>query len=256
MGLKMETVKAGRLYEMQQLGSGGHIGKPQTIWVSDKEPWDGEPAGIPLSTLAKVLILRTRHLNEILPCEETMSVLWYLGAGIDILRLIEGFAPTMRIAETVRGHVYTLWDTAGIPHTISFVRRGSGVVKYRKEWPGIQSQELLRVMIAVLKTSNRGNPDLRRTAIDDLRRALFFYEARALRRKSDNAGRTAKMHDSSERLRPWRPHPFEDVPFDHEDIEYRLVGADGHILLSGEEGQWFMEYHLRRIAENAKQKAA
>lgn len=243
----MHILSAGRLYEMQQLGGG-----VQQLWVRGKPPQEHGPIGAAISLLAKILIKRTQYLDQVLPCEETRSALWFLAQVFTSMRTTERYAYAGKVVEVMSGHVYTIYDPQWFAQTIVFVRRSGGAIRYKKGWAGVQSQELIRVMIATLKSSNIGNLGLRKAWINDLRQVLFFYEARALRRKSDQVNRQSGAHDSSERLRSWRAPPFEDIPFDVEEIELRAVGEDGHITLSEEEAEWLRDYHLGRIARRTK----
>ncbi len=68
-------------------------------------------------------------------------------------------------------------------------------------------------------------------AVQHLRMALFMYEVRAYRRKKEEVNRKAERHDYSARPHGWRDLPFGDIPFNEHEIEKRLVGLDGHIIV-------------------------
>lgn len=130
------------------------------------------------------------------------------------------------------GHVYDLTQLGGGVQRISFVKRSGGAVTYQAEWPGVQSQEVIRMLIDRTKylrdiLSCVETED----AIYHLRMALFMYEVRAWRRKQEKVNRNESSHDDSERPKAWREDPYEDVPFNEFEIELRPIGADGHILI-------------------------
>jgi hypothetical protein len=130
------------------------------------------------------------------------------------------------------GHIYDLTQLGGGVQRISFVKRSGGAITYEAEWSGVQSQEVIRMLIDRTKylrdiLSSVETED----AIYHLRMALFMYEVRAYRRKQEGVNRREPSHDDSERPRPWRARPFEDIPFDEFEIELRPIGPDGHIVL-------------------------
>lgn len=115
---------------------------------------------------------------------------------------------------------------------ILFVKRSGGAVEYDREWPGVQTQEVLRVLIDRTKYLNGIIPCVEsEEAIYHLRMALFQYEARAYRRKQEEKNRKSPEHDDTAHPRPHRIHPYEDVPFSEFEIELRPIGEDGHIVL-------------------------
>lgn len=125
----------------------------------------------------------------------------------------------------IDGHVYELRELgSNDAQKLTFVRRSGGAVTYDKEWAGLRSQEVLRVLIDRTKYLHDVLPCKEtEEALYHLRRALFMYEARAYRRKQDTVNRTTSDHD--ERV------DFSDIPFTEEAIELRPIGDDGHILL-------------------------
>lgn len=133
------------------------------------------------------------------------------------------------------GHLYELQQLGGGTQPLRFVKRSGGAVQYEEEWAGVQTQEVLRVLIHRTKYLNAILPcDETGNAIWHLQQALFEYEARAYRRKREKANRKETVHDSGDRPRAWRSNPYDDVPFNEIDIEERPVGEDGHILINPE----------------------
>jgi len=111
------------------------------------------------------------------------------------------------------------------------VKRSGGAVTYEAEWPGLQTQEVLRALIdrtqyldAVLPCKETED------AIWHLQMALYLYELRAWRRKQEAVNREAPEHDDSQHGKSWRTYPHE-APFNEIDIELRPTGTDGHIVL-------------------------
>jgi hypothetical protein len=131
-----------------------------------------------------------------------------------------------------KGHVYELSQLGGGTQTLTFVKRSGGAVQYEKEWPGVQTQEVLRALIERTKYLYWILPCVETAdAIQYLRMALFMYEVRAWRRKQAELNRKEGVHDDSERAHGSRENPFGDVPFNEFEIESRPVGKDGHILV-------------------------
>lgn len=132
------------------------------------------------------------------------------------------------------GHIYRLKEIGTDPgiQYLMFIKRSGGAVKYDEEWPGLQTQEVLRALIDRTKYLDSIIPCAEtKDAVYHLRMALFMYEVRAYRRKQEEVNRKAPRHDDSERPHGWRELPFGDIPFSEHEIEKRLVGLDGHILL-------------------------
>lgn len=128
------------------------------------------------------------------------------------------------------GHVYLLEGLGGNDQTLTFIKRSGGAIQYEKEWPGLQTQEVLRALIDRSKYLNGIIPCTEtEDAVYHMRMALYFYELRAWRRKQEAVNRKAPEHDDSGRGRPWRELPHE-APFNEYEIELKPVGPDGHIL--------------------------
>lgn len=131
-----------------------------------------------------------------------------------------------------KGHVYELNQLGGGAQALTFVKRSGGAVCYEKEWPGVQTQEVLRALIERTKYLDTILPCIEtKDAMQYLRMALFMYEVRAWRRKQEKLNREEGSHDDSVRPRGWRENSFDDVPFNEYEIERRPVGKDGHILV-------------------------
>jgi len=133
----------------------------------------------------------------------------------------------------VPGHHYLLDQLGTIRRTgLRFLRRSGKTIKHESEWPGLQTQEVLRALIDRTLYLNELIPCVEtQDALYHLRMALYMYEVRAYRRKMDKVNRQDGDHDDSERPHPWRERDFEDVPFNEQDIEVRPVGPDGHIVV-------------------------
>ena len=131
------------------------------------------------------------------------------------------------------GHVYDLIQLGSeTKQRIIFVKRSGGAIQYEKEWPGVQTQEVLRVLIDRTKYLESILPCVEtEDTLWHLRMALFMYEARAYRRKMESVNRKDSSHDDSARAHSWRDNPYHDVPFNEQDIEMRPIGNDGHILI-------------------------
>lgn len=131
----------------------------------------------------------------------------------------------------VPGHVYALTELGGGIQTLTFIRRSGGAVTYEEEWPGVQTQEVLRALIDRTKYLDQVLPCIEtKDAIEFLRQALYQYELRAWRRKQEAVNRQAPTHDDTGRHRPWRDEG-DDAPFSAHEIELRPIGPDGHIII-------------------------
>lgn len=133
------------------------------------------------------------------------------------------------------GHIYELGQLGGGTQKLTFVKRSGGAIAYKDEWPGVQTQEVLRALIDRTKYLD-GVLGCAETqdAMHHLRMALYCYELRAWRRKRDKVNRKSPAHDDTERNRPWRANP-DGAPFGEYEIELRPVGPDGHIVLEEHE---------------------
>jgi hypothetical protein len=130
------------------------------------------------------------------------------------------------------GHIYEL-DQLGDKATqrLTFIKRSGGSVHYEKEWPGLQTQEVLRALIDRTQYLHDVLPCKETVeAKRHLQLALYWYEVRALRRKRSKTNRTTSAHDDSDTPPAQIPYP-SDIPFTEVDIELRPTGPDGHIML-------------------------
>ncbi|MEI8224144.1 MAG: hypothetical protein WCG20_03415 [bacterium] len=130
------------------------------------------------------------------------------------------------------GHIYELRQLGDSEvQVLKFIKRSGGAVNYAKEWPGLQTQEVLRALIDRTKYLNNVLPCKEtEEAIKHLQMAMYWYEARALRRKRSKTNRTTDNHD--DKITPsYIPDYAKDIPFTEENIEKRPIGDDGHIIL-------------------------
>lgn len=132
----------------------------------------------------------------------------------------------------VPGHIYAMRQLGDSnEQNLVFVRRSGGAVQYEREWPGLQTQEVLRALIDRTKYLNAILPCVEtEDSLYHLRMALYKYEVRAYRRKIEKINRLQPAHDDTERPHPWREFP-DGVPFNEQDIELRPIGPDGHIIV-------------------------
>lgn len=130
------------------------------------------------------------------------------------------------------GHIYEL-DHLGDDgfQTLTFIKRSGGAIQYGDEWPGLQTQEVLRALIDRTKYLYDVLPCKEtEDAIWHLRMALFDYELRAWQRKMEGVNRKVPRHDDDYRVRLWRDELVEGVPFSEHCIELLATGRDGHVL--------------------------
>jgi ribosomal protein S3AE len=130
----------------------------------------------------------------------------------------------LRIIEA--GHIYELQhlESDGI-EKLTFIKRSSKAINYGDtEHAGTNTQEVIRALINRTEFLYDILPAVEtKDAAYYLRMALFCYEARAYRRKQAKLNKTEIINDYEER--------YDDIPFNEQDIESRLVGLDGHIIL-------------------------
>lgn len=130
------------------------------------------------------------------------------------------------------GHIYEMDQLGGGTQRLVFPKRSGGAIQYPEEWPGVLTQEVARVLVDRTQYLNAVLPCVESlNAIQFLRMTIFEYEARAYRRKREKVNRMQPAHEDCDRPRGWRDEPYDDVPFNEQEIELRPVGADGHILL-------------------------
>lgn len=137
----------------------------------------------------------------------------------------------MRVVDP--GHIYDMWQLGSDEaQRLTFIKRSGGAVQYEQEWPGVQVQEVLRVLIDRSRYLNDVIECAEtKDAIWYMQMALFAYESRAYRRKQESVNRESPEHDDTARPRDWRELPLNDVPFNEQDIDFRPIGKDGHIIV-------------------------
>ena len=128
------------------------------------------------------------------------------------------------------GHIYELSQlNTSEKFKLIFVKRSSKTVHHKKEWGGLQTQEVLRALIDRTKFLNSLIPCVEtRDAIYHLRQALFLYEVRAHMRKIQDKNRMGE-HDDSTSPRRHR-NPEFPVWFKSTCIENYPIGEDGHVI--------------------------
>lgn len=131
------------------------------------------------------------------------------------------------------GHIYELWQLGcEESQRLVHVKRSGEAVQYKQEYPGVQTQEVLRAEIDRCKYLNSIIPCTEtEDAIYYLRMALFMFEVRAWRRKQSNLNRKRPEHDDTQRAKTWYENPYYDIPFNEHEIELRPIGPDGHIMI-------------------------
>jgi hypothetical protein len=232
----MEETMSALTYHLKQLGT-----EVRQSFVFTKTPSAVTSKSLVLFgrdelALIQLLILRTKYLDSVLPCLETKdAIACLLEAENSFNQLSETVlrraAVGYEVYEKALGHVYFIYGPPeSAVRTIIFVCRSGEAVTYEQEWPGVQSQEVMRMLIARLKyLSLYLNDGSINETIDWIRLAFYHYELRAWRRKEEAVNRLDAPHEDSERHRPWRTEA-DGAPFSQEYIESRGVGPDGHII--------------------------
>ncbi len=128
------------------------------------------------------------------------------------------------------GHVYRLENLGGVDEqALIFIKRSGGAITYEEEWPGLQVQEVLRVLIDRTKYLYNILPCLEtQVALKNLRMSLYWYEVRAYRRKKEKLNKTEGLHNDLDTI---YNQYASDFPITEVDIENRDIGEDGHIIL-------------------------
>ena len=119
------------------------------------------------------------------------------------------------------GHVYKLWQLGSEDSvTLTFVKRSGGAIQYDEEWPGLQTQEVIRSLIERTEYLNSILPCAETDAtLWHLRSALYEYEVRAYRRKKEKVNREKPSHNDEIEPKAWREHVYSDIPFTEHLIE-------------------------------------
>lgn len=222
----MKVSQSGRAYSLNQLGSDNkQTFEFVTTPCSIRRQWFGKDE----LGLLHALILRSTYLNGVLPCAETEDAIALLKeAHKELSHKFAGHTIASPIViEKVKGHVFVITGTKTVDtRTLTFIRRSGGAVRYEREWPGLQSQEVMRMLIHRLMSINKAQGrQLFNLELYFIRTALFMYEVRAQRRKVERVNRERPSHDDQTRLRPWRAEA-QAV----QTIERLKTGLDGHII--------------------------
>lgn len=217
----MKIIEPGCAYELDQLGGGTRILRIRPH------------GGFNFEDVLRVTIHRSRYLHAVLACVETLDAIAFLDAALCVCAE-SWLCPTPDFTVVDEGHIYAARQPDGSVDELRFVKRSGGAIRYPTEWPGVQTQEVLRALIAHTDCLQCDGPDGSLAAVaDSIREALYRYELRAWRRKQERANRTELAHDDTERPHPWRKEP-DGAPFSSRNIESRPVGADGHIIIQEE----------------------
>lgn len=114
---------------------------------------------------------------------------------------------------------------------ITFIKRSSDMIRHPREYPGTNTQEVIRVLIARTKYLDGVGPcEETGNALQWLRMALYEYEARAWRRKQQRLNKGAAPQADTDRVNAHRTG-YRDVPFSEHRIETLPTGPDGHLLI-------------------------
>ena len=146
--------------------------------------------------------------------------------------------------EVDAGHIYELAELGSDEtQTLRFIKRSGGAIAYDQEWAGVQTQEVLRVLIrrtlylnAVIPCKESNN------AVWHLRMSLWEYEARAYRRKLAQLNRKDGQHPDGSTGQN-KGVIADDIPFGiidipciidgikgYYNIEEVPIGEDGHLI--------------------------
>lgn len=225
----MKAAQDGRAYYLAELGSKNNqtfkfAAAPHSIKTSHLKWFGKDELG-----LLHTLILRSLYLNEVLPCMETEDAIALLREAHRELshKFADHTIASPAVIQKVKGHVYVITGTKESEgRTLAFIRRSGGAVKYDREWAGLQSQEVMRMLIHRLRSIDReyGRP-LFSQELYFIRNALYMYEVRAQRRKAERVNRERPSHDDHTRLKPWRTEARMI-----QTIERMKTDTDGHII--------------------------
>lgn len=230
----MKEAKSTKAYTLNQLGTSEKqtfefCFTPRSITGSNAR-WFGKDE----LALLEALIKRTKYLDSILPCLETKDAVCFLEwskTELEILteKITKKKAMPFVNTEKVKGHIYSIYGPPKArSRQLTFICRSSEAITYEREWPGLQSQEVIRMLIA--RTRHIGHYLDKKSVkviVWALRMSLLCYEFRAKRRKEEKVNRKDQNHDDLVRYKPWR-HDY----FLSSTIENMKVGSDGHIIQS------------------------
>ncbi len=205
--IEIDAIRKARMngvYSLRQLGTANRV--PLKFENLLRGP---DHAGWLLDELMEVVIRRTAYLDSIIPCAESARAIEHVTAAKNSLPV---YLARGKIVAVDDGHIYEMMVGRTAVASVTFVKRSGGAVSYAEEWPGLQTQEVLRALIDRLMLHRE-----HWEAADLCRMALWEYEARAYRRKRQEHNRA-------------RPEHRETVfPYSWQDIESRDIGDDGHI---------------------------
>jgi len=215
------------LYHLRQLGSR----KMQPFQLSSRFPAkNAHYHGAHWRDVIVALIDRTWFANKILPCNETPTAARLMEQAIGEYR-------ATRVHVLDEGHVYEFGN--GKPanrQVLTFVKRSSKAVQYPKEWPGTQSQEVMRMLIyhvAEERANRREEFSLEGFAPEEyLQHAIYQYEARAYRRHTQRVNREKEPHEALSDGKDLRDYGhYLDVPFEPDYVDLLPTRDDGHVFM-------------------------
>lgn len=130
------------------------------------------------------------------------------------------------------GHLYLVPNQEGPGwQTIRFLKRSSKMIQHPEEWPGIVTQDLIRVAIARTEYLYEVGPcEETANTLHWLKMALYEYEARAWRRKQQKLNREANPEAATGDVAAHREY-YEDVPFTPDSLLDLPIGEDGHVIV-------------------------
>ncbi len=236
----METIVCNALkglgFSMLEIGDVFGQSSQDIYFVHPNEEKRYLSAGVYPQSVIMALMERNRYLYDVIGCVETDDAYFYLEENLNLFQCSGLFnISTMRLEETLRvldaGHLYGISQNFGNPHVLTFIKRSGGAIKYEKEWPGVQSQEVARALIRYTSCAKEITEPLKTEICDNFRKFIFMYEVRAYRRKVEKVNRLKPAHNDSISPKAWRENNFSDVPFNWGNIEQRSIGKDGHILV-------------------------
>ncbi len=202
----MKIIKQGQEYDLWQLGGGF-----QKIILPSKEDLPDRA-----QRLISACKIRSIYLNSLQHCLETEDAIEHLCAAL--LEVPPEERTVGEVESIDSGHIYRLWGE----QRLTFVKKSNELCWYEKDWPGLQTQEVMRLIIDLGGTEDK---------IDEIRLALFMYEVRAYRRKLQAVNTKKAKHDDTAHPRVIRLFLFDDIPFSWEGIELMQTGDDGHVIV-------------------------
>lgn len=215
----MKPYREGHTYDLRQLGGG-----LQELVISNH---------LQMQALIHICANRTQYLDAVgggvLACVETKDAFTYLDMSLKLLGEDLRGKSLAKVETVDEGHIYNIILPGHNPQRITFVKRSGETIHHKEEWPGVQTQEVMRALIHYIKKNYQRSSSL--SIVDLLRMSLFMYEVRAYRRKQESVNRKAPAHDDTARPKDWHLFPFPDVPFNSDKIEMRAIGPDGHIII-------------------------